>query len=175
TRARKHLSMTHTQMRQIFGKTRWNQPSRFLGEVPAAAVERIATAACAGEQRPRFIDQGYDRGDGQGYVRGGDRQDDARDDHRPVEMRPWRHPQAAPPPTPDAPRDDGRFVDHDFFDDRPHDVTDVPIRRGARVQHERFGRGEVLRVVSVGEPAVVAFFPGWGEKKILARFLKPAG
>ena len=38
--------------------------------------------------------------------------------------------------------------------------------------HEKFGRGEVLNVVSVGEPAVVAFFPGWGEKKVLARFLK---
>jgi DNA helicase-2/ATP-dependent DNA helicase PcrA len=38
--------------------------------------------------------------------------------------------------------------------------------------HERFGRGEVMKVVSVGEPAVVAFFPGWGEKKVLARFLK---
>jgi hypothetical protein len=33
----------------------------------------------------------------------------------------------------------------------------------------------VLNVLSMGEPAVVAFFPGWGEKKILARFLKPAG
>ena len=27
---------------------------------------------------------------------------------------------------------------------------------------------------STVEPAVVAFFPGWGEKKILARFLKLA-
>ena len=44
--------------------------------------------------------------------------------------------------------------------------------RGARVRHDRFGEGEVLRIVSVGEPAVVAFFPGWGERKILARFLK---
>jgi hypothetical protein len=27
-------------------------------------------------------------------------------------------------------------------------------------------------VMSVGEPAVVALFPGWGERKVLARFLK---
>jgi hypothetical protein len=32
----------------------------------------------------------------------------------------------------------------------------------------------VRRVENLGEPAVVAFFPGWGEKKILARFLKRA-
>jgi DNA helicase-2/ATP-dependent DNA helicase PcrA len=65
-------------------------------------------------------------------------------------------------------------VDHDFFDDRTSDVHEMPLRRGARVRHDRFGVGEVMRLVSVGEPAVVAFFPGWGEKKILARFLKPA-
>jgi DNA helicase-2/ATP-dependent DNA helicase PcrA len=50
----------------------------------------------------------------------------------------------------------------------------VPLRRGSRVRHERFGEGEVRRIETTGEPAVVAFFPGWGEKKILARFLKLA-
>jgi DNA helicase-2/ATP-dependent DNA helicase PcrA len=152
TRARHHLAMTHTQMRQIFGKTRWNRPSRFLEEIPKGAAVHVTTAALAGEARTRYVD---------------------RDHERESEARPWRHPQATRSAA--TPEDGGRFVDHEFFDDRTHDVTDVPIRRGARVEHERFGRGEVLRVVSVGEPAVVAFFPGWGEKKILARFLKPAG
>jgi DNA helicase-2/ATP-dependent DNA helicase PcrA len=68
----------------------------------------------------------------------------------------------------------GRFVDPDFFDDRPNDVTDMSLRRGARVAHQRFGEGKVMQVISVGEPAVIAIFPGWGEKKILARFLKLA-
>ena len=75
--------------------------------------------------------------------------------------------ESTPPPS-------GRYVDHEFFDDHTDPVTDMPLRRGARVRHERFGDGEVLKIVSVGEPAVVAFFAGWGEKKILARFLKPA-
>jgi DNA helicase-2/ATP-dependent DNA helicase PcrA len=142
--------MTHTQMRQIFGTTRWNRPSRFIGEMPAGVFEHVATKAMAGEARsPRFVD---------------------RDDVKPVAARPWRHPQAAAP----APDPGDRYVDHDFFDDRSDDVTDMPLRRGARVRHDRFGEGEVLRIVSVGEPAVVAFFPGWGEKKILARFLRPA-
>ena len=43
----------------------------------------------------------------------------------------------------------------------------------AILQRAPFGgsqvRASVLRIVSVGEPAVVAYFPGWGEKKILAR------
>ncbi len=158
TRARKALVMTHTQMRQIFGTTRWNRPSRFLGELPTGIAEHQATPALAGEGRfgGRFVDR--DRSPS--------------DDRDPVAAaRPWRHPQAEPPASPDG---GGRYVDHDFFDDRSPDVTDIPLRRGARVRHDRFGEGEVVRLVSVGEPAVVALFPGWGEKKILARFLKPA-
>jgi DNA helicase-2/ATP-dependent DNA helicase PcrA len=94
-----------------------------------------------------------------------------RNDHVEPEARPWRHPQAAPS---DAPPPGGRFVDPDFFDDRVNDVNEMSLRRGSRVAHQRFGEGRVTRVVSVGEPAVVAVFPGWGEKKILARFLKLA-
>jgi DNA helicase-2/ATP-dependent DNA helicase PcrA len=151
TRARRELVMTHTQMRQIFGTTRWNRPSRFIGELPAGVAEHATTRAMAGEARAsRYIDRGPEI--------------------EPV-ARPWKHPQAAAAPAPDPGE---RYVDHEFFDDRPDDVTQMRLRRGARVRHDRFGEGQVLSVVSVGEPAVVAFFPGWGEKKILARFLKPA-
>jgi DNA helicase-2/ATP-dependent DNA helicase PcrA len=104
----------------------------------------------AGEARTRFVDREVER--------------------EPV-ARPWKHPQA---PAASAPDPGGRFVDHEFFDDRTDDVSEMKMRRGARVRHERFGEGQVVSVVSMGEPAVVAFFPGWGEKKILARFLKPA-
>jgi hypothetical protein len=102
----------------------------------------------------------------------------------------WRHPQAsasdfeeAPPalsplpprPPPAARREPGeRFVDREFFDDDPgkSPLGDGTIRRGTRVFHTRFGEGEVRRVEPSADPTVVAFFPGWGEKKILARFLK---
>ena len=88
------------------------------------------------------------------------------------EPRPtWRHPQGGAAPSGRVEEGAGRYVDHDFFVDH---VPEVSLRRGARVRHDRFGEGEVVRVVSVGETAVVAVFPGWGEKKILARFLKPA-
>jgi DNA helicase-2/ATP-dependent DNA helicase PcrA len=150
TRARKRLVMTHTQMRQIFGTTRWNRPSRFLGELPAGAIEQRATAALAGESRSRYVDRSDVRVAPAGPA------------------RPWSHPQS----TAAGPEPGARYVDHEFFDDRPDDVAELSLRRGSRVRHDRFGEGEVLRVVSVGEPAVVAFFPGWGERKILARFLK---
>jgi DNA helicase-2/ATP-dependent DNA helicase PcrA len=62
-----------------------------------------------------------------------------------------------------------RFVEYEAGSEGGEGVS---LQRGMTVKHEKFGRGEVLKVVSVGEPAVVAFFPGWGEKKVLARFLK---
>ncbi|MGA7122978.1 MAG: UvrD-helicase domain-containing protein [Polyangiaceae bacterium] len=157
TRARKQLVMLHTQTRQIFGKTRWNRPSRFLGELPASTVAHQATGALAAGSVGRFVDRADDAG----------RRIDS--DFEGETRRPWRHPQASAPPS--APPGD-RFVDHDFFDDRTEDVTRSSFQRGSRVTHTRFGEGKVLSVADVGEAAVVAFFPGWGEKKILARFLK---
>ena len=75
------------------------------------------------------------------------------------------------PPGRRAPEPGERFVDYDEAD--AQDAQDgVELRRGSKVVHERFGRGEVMKLVNAGEPAVVAFFPGWGEKKVLARFLK---
>jgi DNA helicase-2/ATP-dependent DNA helicase PcrA len=156
TRARQRLIVTHTQSRQIFGTTRWNRPSRFLAELPREVVEQVATARAA-EGRGRFVDREFSSGADAG--------------------RPWSHPQAGgsrATPAPPSPEAGSRFVDRDFFDDGSDEKDTVSLRRGARVRHDRFGEGEVLSLVRVGEPAVVAFFPGWGEKKILARFLKLA-
>ena len=80
------------------------------------------------------------------------------------------HPQSAQTPSCEdaSAREPGeRFVEYEGDDGGTEGVS---LRRGMTVRHEKFGRGEVLNVVSVGEPAVVAFFPGWGEKKVLARF-----
>jgi DNA helicase-2/ATP-dependent DNA helicase PcrA len=159
TRARRHLVMTHTQMRQIFGTTRWNRPSRFLGELPAGVAEQAATQAMAGELRfTRYVDRD-------------ERTSSSSPASSRTPSRPWRHPQEAAP----AVEAGDRYVDHEFFDDRPNEVTDMPLRRGARVKHDRFGEGQVVKITNVGEPAAMVFFPGWGERKILARFLKPAG
>jgi hypothetical protein len=80
--------------------------------------------------------------------------------------------RAAPAP----PREPGeRFVDREFFDDGgAHDDSSLPIRRGSRVIHEQYGEGEVREVVAANEPRVIVDFRVWGEKKILARFLKRA-
>ncbi|MDB4933746.1 MAG: ATP-dependent helicase UvrD/PcrA [Labilithrix sp.] len=163
TRARQHLVITHTRQRQIFGITRHGTPSRFVGDIPPDTVEHLETpAARAAGGQGRWIDRGG----------GGDHT-------QPTSWRPrsgtgtgtgtWRHPQAARA-EPVAAREPGeRFVE---YEEASEGSEGVSLRRGMTVLHDKFGRGEVLKVVSVGEPAVVAFFPGWGEKKVLARFLK---
>ncbi|MBX3219785.1 MAG: UvrD-helicase domain-containing protein [Labilithrix sp.] len=189
TRARQHLIVTHARQRQIFGTTRLGVPSRFVGDLPPGAIEHLETAAArAAGASGRWIDRSS------AAPSSWRQQEDRRASSPPGS---WRHPQGSrgyaqdesqvspsewgPGPAAlrrpagaahgHAPsREPGeRFVDYD----EAHDASEgVELRRGSKVVHERFGRGEVMKIVSAGEPAVVAFFPGWGEKKVLARFLK---
>jgi DNA helicase-2/ATP-dependent DNA helicase PcrA len=162
TRARARLVMTHTDTRQIFGNTRWGRPSRFLSDLPKDAVEHLATRA-RGKGPERFIDRGRGQDDDVWSQRAS----------ASSTMGGFRHPQRPTQPEPvRAPGE--RFVDTEFFADGLPEGSETsgPLRRGSRVTHERFGEGLVRRVENAAEPAVVAFFPGWGEKKILARFLK---
>jgi DNA helicase-2/ATP-dependent DNA helicase PcrA len=79
-----------------------------------------------------------------------------------------------PPPAPARHAVEGeRHVDSAFFSDASDgDDSLGAVRRGSKVVHARFGEGEVRRVEHAAEPMIVAFFPGWGEKKVLARFLR---
>jgi DNA helicase-2/ATP-dependent DNA helicase PcrA len=183
TRARRQLTMIHAQTRQIFGTTRWNRPSRFLAELPSAAAEHVATKAATSEATAgRYIDReawGGRPGDRETWGgRSADREtwgsrSGSREKQADARSHQWRHPQATVQTSSLKPGD--RYVDNaDCVDAVSAETSTLRLRRGARVKHDRFGEGRVLSVVSVGEPAVVAFFPGWGERKILARFLKPA-
>lgn len=41
TRAKKRLYITHTERRTIFGMTKYNKPSRFLGEIPTELIKYL--------------------------------------------------------------------------------------------------------------------------------------
>ena len=151
TRARQHLVLTYAKTRQIFGTTRLGAPSRFLRDLPRDVVHASATSAAKGAEATRYADA-------------------------PPRARPsgdFHHPQARPRPAPPvAPGE--RYVDHDEADPSYDDGgVATELRRGARVRHKKFGIGQVVKTLELGEPAVVAFFPGWGEMKVLARFLEP--
>ena len=161
TRARRHLLITHTATRQIFGKTRWGTPSRFVSDLPREATVHKQTRG-ARVTPQRFIDRPertpapapWTRRTSAGVATNGSRS--------------WGETKSAPTEVPGQ-----RYVDREFFQDDAGEST-AALRRGSRVLHQRFGEGEVRSLVHVGEPAVIAFFPGWGERKVLARFLRPA-
>jgi DNA helicase-2/ATP-dependent DNA helicase PcrA len=185
TRARHHLIVTHARQRQIFGNTRLGVPSRFVGDLPPESIEQMETAAArAAGASGRWIDR--DSMAPTSWRRQSSPPSHPRaDDTSQVVPNEWgpgpsvhrqgaaaaaaaaagrRHRAPAPSREPGE-----RFVD---YEDSGDTAEGVELRRGSKVVHERFGRGEVMKIVSIGEPAVVAFFPGWGEKKVLARFLK---
>ena len=122
TRARHELVMTHTQMRQIFGTTRWNRPSRFLGELPRGSLRARSDARHGGRARAqRYVDREVAARVGRaarGATRGGSRGLDT------------------PRPLPE-----GRYVDHEFFDDRPDDVHEMRLRRGRAGEARPLRRG----------------------------------
>ena len=157
TRARSKLIVTHASARQIFGTTRWSSASRFLSDIPPELIEERMTPQARGASA------------GGRYIDGSSR---AR-----VPTGRFEHPQSlgpvSPPPRAPArptPPPGERYVDDAFFDDSGEEGE--VLRRGSKVLHVRFGEGEVRKVLDLGEPAVVAYFPGWGEMKVLARFLK---
>jgi DNA helicase-2/ATP-dependent DNA helicase PcrA len=154
TRARSRLVMTHVGMRQIFGTTRLGRPSQFLAAIPKEAAVHKATRA-AGQASPRFIDRPSPYGA--------------------TSREPWRHPFAKKERESQPPEPGERFIDREFFDDGGgSEEGAMPMRRGSRVVHAHFGEGEVRSIVQAAEPAAVVFFPVWGEKKVLARFLRLA-
>jgi DNA helicase-2/ATP-dependent DNA helicase PcrA len=157
TRARSRLVMTHVAMRQIFGTTRPGRPSHFLAAIPSDAAVQRATRAGA-QRAPRYIDRA--------------------DAFRAPQRGQWRHPFGGAPPRDASPVgvDPGeRFVDREYFDDGGADGDgSLPVGRGSRVVHAQFGEGEVRGVEQGVEPKLLVFFPGRGEKKVLARFLRRA-
>jgi len=179
TRARERLMLIHTRARQIFGQTRWGRPSRFLSDIPADVVVHRATRGAATPES-RYFDAPMRNAPAAGAFRDGlvaHPQDveptfegDEDQDQEVFSLR-------GSPPSSMARSEEvgGRYVDRDYFsDDSDSGDESRGLRKGAKVRHERFGEGVVRQVLPSVDPAVVAFFPAWGEKKVLVRYLRLA-
>jgi DNA helicase-2/ATP-dependent DNA helicase PcrA len=63
TRARRALTLSYTESRQLHGQTRYNLPSRFLEEIPEQLLAPI-NARKLGASRPAFSPAGVDNASG---------------------------------------------------------------------------------------------------------------
>ncbi len=162
TRARRRLCFSLSRSRSLFGDLQYNDPSRFLSDVPRelfglppAPAEK---AAAGGERIPGEThverESELELDDGDGFFAD---EFDQRSEHdrRATARAPAR------PATPPAP---------------PRPARGPVPAMGARVSHPKFGEGLVVGSSGAGMNATVTVrFPGQGEKRIVARFLTLVG
>jgi DNA helicase-2/ATP-dependent DNA helicase PcrA len=162
TRARRLLYCLHCHERRLHGQFREQSPSPFLAEIPEDVVERV-----------RLRSSWYGKEPSAPSWR-----------ERPLPSR-GGTPQGRPSP----PRGAGSATSNvaTFFKDSPvqfdpaalrpaaakGDVPQRELTRGARVRHEQFGDGVVLRMEGRGGDAkLTVYFDRAGTKKFIAKFAK---
>jgi DNA helicase-2/ATP-dependent DNA helicase PcrA len=179
TRARKRLIISHALQRTLFGFTRYAQPSRFIDDLPREVIRferstpdrtRADSGARAGYAGPATFRPSAGSSRKPSWSAGnwgGDRAGSATGARGAT--------RSSPPPS--SPGE--RFVDRSYFDDggtAGHDAPSAsgeePVRRGSRVRHRRFGEGVVEELERGNELTIVARFPGFGVRRVLARFLE---
>jgi DNA helicase-2/ATP-dependent DNA helicase PcrA len=167
TRAKRRLTLSLARRRMGFGEGgpsfRQMEPSRFLTDLPP----ELFGAAVAREVRRR---EGIAAPRGP-VVR---RLPGALPGEPHIELDGEGSPEPRPPPPSRAARGGGEpFVDYAF--DQRVEGGRVPFARGERVLHPSLGDGVVLACEGPGGEAKVTVRFDVGEKRVLARFLRPAG
>jgi DNA helicase-2/ATP-dependent DNA helicase PcrA len=154
TRARQQLFLTSAGRRRVFGEYRATEPSRFLGEIPDALVQRYD-----------FVGYGPSYGGSRGY---GDR-DAAFSGRRGAgahaspygDRRVTRGPSA---------RSEGSVSRPEDEDQSAHSSG---VRLGMRVRHPQFGAGTVVGLEDHGDDVKITVrFGGVGVKRLLGRYAK---
>ena len=165
TRARELLYCIHCHQRRMHGQFREQSPSPFLAEIPESATETIGLA------RPRY----------RAASSGPAWRDRPVPDRRQFERT---APRAATPTS----RPDPTTSVLSFFENapvkfdpaaiqpasqRPASGAPAELTRGARVRHEQFGTGVILKIEGSGDTAKLSvYFERAGTKKFVAKFAK---
>lgn len=158
TRAKSRLHLTHANTRYRFGNLIHNDPSRFVEEMPEEQVER----SYAGFHSSNF--QGGRGGGGatqSGYARAAA-----------IAQRrygpPQQQPRASYTSAPATPKVHEHTPTKGFV---PSDTATIAV--GQRVEHQRFGFGEVIKMEGAAHnPVATIRFEQNGEKKIMLNYAK---
>jgi DNA helicase-2/ATP-dependent DNA helicase PcrA len=169
TRAQKYLYITHAMKRRIWGEENPSEPSRFLNEIPLELMQNMSPGPSwlgfAGRPETRHNREALSalRGESPRPARKGS--NFAGKTYNSVESvqdffrRRSAGAQAAEGSEPPA----GRKGDS-------KSSTDA-YKVGTRVRHARYGTGVILRAEGSGEDAkLTVSFPGYGQKKFVAKF-----
>jgi DNA helicase-2/ATP-dependent DNA helicase PcrA len=150
TRAEKHLVLTSAARRRVFGEYQSTEPSRFLDEIPAGLMERIAPTFAAPYQggfnhsHYEFRTNPYGRKGGRGGGSGGGFGGSSRSR------------EAAAP-----------------YAYENEDQSGAGLRAGMRVRHAQFGVGNVIAVEEHNDDLKITVrFNAVGVKKLLGKYAK---
>ena len=155
TRARQRLYLSHAWSRSLFGQTQYNQPSRFLREIPEDLL-----AEAAGSRPLHRRGGGRPAGDGRLAFGWG------RDEIVEAAIRAGR---ADSEPTGSAAGGTGSAAGgRGSSPVRTTGAERLGLRVGDDVVHGKFGEGVVLEVIGQDDKAeAVVRFPAFGEKRFL--------
>jgi DNA helicase II / ATP-dependent DNA helicase PcrA len=135
TRARQRLYISFSQTRMLHGQTRYNVKSRFLEELPEAALKWISPKNQGfGSGFAPSYQQAWQRGSGLGSMVGAGRNNG------------WQPPAAPPPPAWAAPVP--AAMRQSAAQDNGHG-----LRQGQSVFHTKFGEGVILTLEGKGADA----------------------
>ncbi|HZD69912.1 MAG TPA: DNA helicase PcrA [Actinomycetes bacterium] len=151
TRARERLYLSNAWSRTLFGATSYNQPSRFLKEVPEELVTVVSPESTAGRFR-RAVTDWSDASPAFGAGR------------RTLGPRPAAHGRAQA----------GGFTSSTpaaRLADQQRGALDLELAPGDVVVHRQWGQGVVRTLSGQGERAMAEVeFPGLGRKRLLLRY-----
>lgn len=154
TRAKDHLYLLRARLRASYGSADYQEPSRFLQDIPAELVTQqgghSGYSSSSGSYRSKYRDEDtrWDRSASEG-VRWQSQRSSSGSQARIISPRP-EVPDAPPPPKPAAPV-------------QPRYAVNM------RVKHSAWGEGLVVNVqVQDGDELVDVYFDGVGFKKLMA-------
>jgi DNA helicase-2/ATP-dependent DNA helicase PcrA len=185
TRAEKRATLSYAVSRYKWGNLTASEPSRFLDEIDPKYLELPAR-----NERGAYSSGHYERPGTPPWARQTRVPDKSRDDRtssKPVHGRERNAPvlgKAAAPADPPrkgfpAPTAKPGKLKRISTSGTPLEATDSlgghppPLRDGMTVEHERFGKGKVLKVEGhAPDLKATVFFPSAGQKQLLLRFAK---
>ena len=184
TRAEKHCILTCAQNRFRYGRMEYDTPSRFIRDIDPELLEVHGEAGGADSRKP------YNRYDGGAYgtgnTYGGNRNryqsegPEWMQNPRPVATQF----KADPKPRAVAPRQQEKPVDpfgpnfkRVYNAVAPRPMASAPsasdLHEGAKIEHQRFGVGTVVRIEGTGENTKATVeFRNAGTKQLLLKFAK---
>ena len=185
TRAEKHCILTCAQNRFRYGRLEYDTPSRFIRDIDPELLDTHSEAGGAEGHKAynRYDGGAYGTGNTGGYSRSSRYESEGPEwmqNPRPVatQFRADPKPRAVAPRQPEKPVDPfGPNFKRVYNAVAPRPMASDPsasdLREGCRIEHQRFGIGEVVKIEGTGEntKATVAFRNA-GTKQLLLKFAK---